>query len=299
MGNRYYKNLINGELPTPRDVPAPKPSDPGSLPGTINPVVEGHIYLVATVDGHYAAIRVLEKQTDGLLIQYVYQPANSLNFWQPEQPLLPLHGPPIVTASSGGGMGTAPLPKLTDLGPRPAPTVLDKPSADPMRTVLEPMLSSHLMQRQRLIQTRVEILSNISTSDEAIAKKITAIDELGQMRAVEAMGVLLDNIGIMDPHGSDKPFSVENYHPAVGALRAIGKPASLAAIQAINQMDPSAGATVDGLQKADFRIRLLALVVVGVEGQDEGEFMLNKAMEKADAGHKAMFEKAVKYLRLP
>ncbi len=75
--------------------------------------------------------------------------------------------------------------------------------------MLEPYLSTHLLQRRKLIAHRIAIVRALATTPLQVAAKADAIEELGELRADEAVDALIDEIAFQNPRGRLKPFSIE------------------------------------------------------------------------------------------
>ena len=74
-------------------------------------------------------------------------------------------------------------------------------------------------------------------------------------------------------------FIVEKEFPCVGALTAIGKPGSLAALEAIARLGPLPRLEED--PEPQLRLFLLTLVVLRVEGHAVAQFMMERRLEQA------------------
>jgi len=293
LGHVYLFGLSDIDLPAPKETAADA-ADPRQISGTVPAAQEGNVYIVETVEDNYALVRVLRKQANGVLVQYVYQPNGSTRFAIPRGMTIALPAGPLVK----------PVQALTPTNlatTQHAPTTLTPTTApDPRDHLLEPFLSAHLLQRQMLIERRIAIVRSTPRTDAEIATKADAIEELGKLRATEAIDPLLDEISFLNPRARIKRFSVEAYHPAVQALREIGKPASLAALKAIRNLKPEVTpGRPDPLLTVEYRLRLLTLVITGVEGPDVAEFLLRQDLAKADDATKPLYEQALKYLREP
>ena len=70
----------------------------------------------------------------------------------------------------------------------------------------------------------------------------------GAMAAAEAVDVLISEISFNSAQARPKQFSIEAFHPAVAALKQIGKPASLAAVKAIAALPLDAPQVEDPLR---------------------------------------------------
>ena len=136
------------------------PQSPKSLPGTIGGLKEGHVYLIGTVEGKFALVRLMKMEPNGAQVQYVFQPDATLKFAIPKGDVAPLH--PAVAASEPANMihmgmdphgpSTQPIGSLA-LSPRPTATLEPVPKHE---VILEPVLHTWMVQRQGLVAKRIE-----------------------------------------------------------------------------------------------------------------------------------------------
>ena len=294
LGTLYLNEAAVKKL----DVPPEIPGDKTRPPGMINKIVEGHTYLLECTDGHFALVRAIQKSVVGLQVQFVYQPNGTLVFNIPPSELLevaPVEPLTEITATRPAAVptaaATAPAPKDNSV----AGKSLRMGGSSDGPTVLEPYLASHLRQRELLIKTRMTIVQADAATPAEIQKKSDAIEELGQLRATEAADLLIAQITFLNPRIKAKEFSSDIFHPAVAALRQIGKPASLAALKALRQLklDPIEVAVDDGTKSPQYRAGLLNLVIRGVEGNEVAELLLKKDMDAADDAHRAIYRQIV------
>lgn len=328
LGAGYLYERAADELKEPMRILA-HPQSPKSLPGTLANLVEGHVYLINTTDGKYALVRLLRQQGNGAVVQYVYQPDGTLKFDIPkgETPPLPAPGTTAGTPSSAtpttpttpaappstpspAASGASPTPTAPGLpanrvamattlpaAPQVPVTLTPQPSGN---IVLEPFVETLLAQRQKLIQRRLEIIKSPARTDAEIEKKAQAMEELGLLDAEEATDLLIQEIAFYNARARPQQFSMEAFHPAVAALRQIGKPASVAAVKAISTLPiEPAVAGEDPLHTTGYRLRLLAMVIRGIEGPEVGEFMLTHAAAQADTAHRDLYDQAVQYVHQP
>jgi hypothetical protein len=301
LGAKYLCDAAAARL----DLPAEIPAGAKTPAGTITEIAEGRTYLLECTDGRYALIRPLQKTTVGLQIQFVYQPDGSLNFDLPKPAdgglaeVTPIE--PLTSLSATRPAAATPAPAPTPADPQPARNSSsisgkslrmgpqDTPNSS---TVLEPFLSSHLRQREALIKTRIAIVQAEARTPIELQRKTEAIDELAALRATEATDVLIAQINFLNPRIKTKEFSSDVFHPCVGALKKLGKPASLAALKALRDLKLDAldvAIDADGTQSAQYRAGLLALVVRGVEGNEVADFLLKKDLDSADDAHKIIY----------
>ena len=293
LGSRFLYELSDLELPAPRDQKAA--GDKNTTPGTIEGVKAGHVYLVETTEGKYALLRVVGKQDNGAKVQYVFQPDGKVKFTIPKSALVAATPVAVVPTPAA-------TPAVTAAALPPAVPGFTRGAVASTNHVLVPFLSTYLKQRQGLIERRVEIVNKPAKSEQEIAAKADAIEELGQLQAASAVPVLLREISFLNHRAKMKLFSVEVFHPAVAALQKVGKPASLAALEAISKLpiEDTTAVAPDPLNTTEYRLRLYVLVVRGVEGFDTAEYLLTRDMQKApSAAHRQLYEEALRYLRRP
>lgn len=224
-------------------------------PGAIEGIEEGHCFLIEGVDGKFALVRIVAKQERAALVQWVYQPNDSTRFPIPkgevtvhEQRRAPAVGPP--------------------------PTGAEVP--DELRHAKE-----YVAQRAAIIETLRRIVAQDAKTREQIGVKVEAIRLLGDLRAGEAAPDLAAQIAFRDRYPSvlsTEPIP-ETTHPCVGALIAMGKPGSLAALEAIERLGPVPRLEED--PEPQLRLFLLTLVVLRVEGHPVAQFMMERRLEKA------------------
>lgn len=289
----------------------------GQLPGAMPNIKAGNTYLVETVDGKFALVRVLQLTPVGPQVQVVYQPNGTMRFDMPAKPDLvaltpvvpmkeePLPVPPVAVTPTPTSVGTtvsvmgndpfgrpvAPPPTITAVTspatPPSAPT--EEPKREP--TVLEPYMSSHIRQREAMVKTRIATIALPAKSKIEITKKADAMADLAALRANEAVDALIDQIDFMNTATRIKEFSIEAYHPAVGALIQLGKPATKGAIKAL-----VAGPAGDA-EAREMKQMLLIKVIRGVEGDDVAKLLLEKeVLPKVDEPRRAwMKEQLTKF----
>ena len=234
-------------------------------PGAMEELQQGHCYLVETVEGELALVRLVQKRGDFALVQYVYQPDGSAVFDIPKGKLVEVTWRPPT-------------------GPLPPPSVAGKVTDVPTLLAI----------RKKMIAELIAIVKKPALTPQQKRAKGNAVRALGQLRAREAVPVLIDEIEFSASHAISREITADNFLPCVGALRAIGKPGSLAALDAVQKV------RLEGddqeVTKAKLRLKLLISVVKGVEGRDVAEFMIQARMDKAPAEARPALELALEQL---
>ncbi len=298
LGPQQLQFYTKFELPPPR-----------ATNGSINRIQEGSVYLLQATDGKFVLLRLLHRNDDALVLQYIYQPDGGRDFSI-------VHALPAnATPSVAPGMPTlvvAPLPPTgipatgsqvpapSILSPHPSPTISDATSLVPATPVLVPYLNTYLHQRDALIVRRIETIRAPADTTSEIQNKAAAMDDLRQLRAWEAIPALIDEISFLNPHATPAPnsLSMEAFHPALAALKGLGKPASIAALKAIGELsldDNQRTPNGDSTKTPIYKLHLLVMVLSGVEGPDVAAFLLHQ-QAKADAPHRANYEAALREL---
>jgi hypothetical protein len=280
--------------------------------GWMSEVREGRTYLIETTDEKYALVRVLEITDKGAKLQYIYQPTGGPKFEVPAAPLIDLNETaskpaetPATEPSTVAEAPPAPVARgATSLSPggvvgssgSPGGAVIrlnDGPKTPSSGTILEPYISTHLRQRQLLIETRLKTLRAPAKTPAQIEKKIDAINDVVLLHADEAVDVLVEQIAFINPRDVGKEFQ-DSVHPCFAALKKMGKPASDAAVKALKRIDVNSTAPADSLESPAYKARLLGLVIRGVEGDAVGEFILKRERDSnTDQSRRAMYDQLV------
>ena len=274
LGRHYLYELDGRELEEPSEVlgEEERSAKGERTPGAIEGVQEGHCYILKTVQGNLALLRLVAKLERRALIQWVHQPDGTTVFQIPkgEVSIFELQAPSAVTET---------------------PRELAGPTKLHIESV-EELTSKHLRARTVLLTKLTTLVAEKAESRSEIIAKAKAMECLGKIRASEAIPGLLTQIGFNNPYAQLREFRWDAAYPALGALRAIGKPASLGALQAIGRTELLLVAD----QATDMRIRLLTMVIHGVEGPEVAEFMLNRGIKRAKPQNKPALEKALQVL---
>lgn len=271
LGKGFLHEFSGRRLTRPKPVMSIKERSKGEgTPGAMEELQQGHCYLAETVEGKLALVRLVQKRGDFALVQYVYQPDGSATFdipkgkltevaWRPPRP----PAPPLPPAKVAG--------KVTDV-----PTLLAI--------------------RKKMIAELIGIVKKPAATPQEKEAKGNAIRALAQLRAREAVPVLIDEIEFRHPYGMVMDaITTDQFFCCVPALQAIGKPGSLAALAAIEKVQLTG--PDEEKTKAKLRLRLLVRVVSRVEGRDVAEFMIQARMDKAPAEARPALELALEKLR--
>jgi hypothetical protein len=288
-GTHYLADLAAMKLSRPVMIPGNAKRPAGCLPE----IQEGRAFLIETTDSHYAIFRVLDVTKAGATLQYVYQPSGEIAFELKEAPLIETHAKtPARPEPAADSADATPAPAVTETRRAPTPeggiVLRIGDTKAPTGTILEPYLSTHLKQRDLLIQSRLKTLRAPAKTQAEIDKKVQAINELVTLRAEEAADALVEQVSFVNPRDLGKDFE-DSVHPCFAALKKLGKPATNAALKALRQMDLN-GPT-EGLENPSYRAGLLGLVIRAVEGDTVGEFILKNERDAThDPARRAMFE---------
>ena len=138
-------------------------------------------------------------------------------------------------------------------------------------------------ERREMIQDLISIIEKEPTEEKGVLdnSQVVAAYLLGELRAEEAVKPLAKKIDVGAGEISER--TLETMWPCFGALKRIGKPASIKCLERLAAEDEK---KVEG-QRIGRRERFL-MVVRDVEGEEVAKFMLQRAIEKEkDAKRKA------------
>lgn len=114
MGTALLSDVAALSADKPLSPPFELAGDARTPAGLYKNITEGRTYLLQTTNGNYALVRVIEKSSVGLHIQYVYQPNGTAQFTVPDAPIaaipvVPLTSPPPPqqTAAAPGTVAPA------------------------------------------------------------------------------------------------------------------------------------------------------------------------------------------------
>jgi hypothetical protein len=276
LGPKLLHELSGQELTRPGEVWSEKErSGAGErTPGVLEGIQAGHCYLVETLEGKYALVRLVHARSDGAMIQFVYQPDGTRTFEIPKGTVSEVAVNPEVEPAARTTTGTPTLP-------------------DAVRDLSR--IQAHVLQRQMVIAQLMEIVRPPAQSQEAVLNKAEAMSILGKLRADEAVDLLVRELEFRNPYAPSTETTLEAQHPAVKALSEIGKPGSLAALRAIGQEKPGASARVADppVKRAYLLVRVIRLV----EGADVAEFLLKRELQKVQGDQGTQYEEAIKAVR--
>lgn len=123
---------------------------------------------------------------------------------------------------------------------------------------------------QAQIDSLMAIVNDPKKHSESPIVVADAINELGRIKALEAIPILIKHIDFLDPrskHKKNKPYSIMNGRVAVDALVAIGS----ASVEPV----------LNAAKNEDKRIRLtcFASVLRGIEGKDRSMEMIRAMLQ--------------------
>lgn len=241
------------------------------MPGAIEHVDSGSCLVLETVDGKTALIRVLSKHGRNAFIQWVYQPDGSTRFDIPEGDLAPSVGDRLVHGRATEILAASEVS-------RDGPSVVDVSEQSYGKS-----LAVHLANRRKVIESAMKMITDDTVAE---SERVEAIRALGQMRASEAVSLLMSKIDYSDMTTPTRVDTLEGSYPCVGALVRIGKPSSVACIKAFGDRVP------------EREMGLMCEVMMRVEGADVSELLLKKRLEKAQNDkEKKNIEKALKSIK--
>ena len=313
LGTSYLSAAAVRKLDIPMEIPGTSRSPAGMFPG----ISEGRTYLVQTTDTHYALVRVLEKSPSGLVVQYIYQPSGILTFDVPKADLVdyrhPLSADDVPAAAAPDRASPAPAAAAPAESVARTPSVLPPPAPRPVLgpddrfepgvivlrasapevakpTGVESSPDAFSRQRDQMIQSRMAIVAAPAQSRAEIEKKTQAIFELAAyLHADEAADLFVSQITFLNTGSTSREFSQDTTLPCFAALKRMGKPATLAALRGLRQLNMDEPG--DAIDTPKYRGDLLGAVVRAVEGDDVGNFIFHREMEKeTDPKKRAVFE---------
>jgi len=237
--------------------------DDETVPGAVR-VANGHCYLLETVTGTLAIVRMLYHDAQAALVQWVCQ--------------------------SERGQELS-IPRGKEKAKEP-PDVWDSERFEKMRKVAE----EHLAQRDTVIDPFLAVLRN-KPNDQDPRIVLLCIFTLGRLRCAEAADALLGHIAVAGDYrqrlvevdrAGDPPL------PAVEALVNIGKPAVMSILRRLR--DPVKVTAL--LENPDGRVLALYVrVLKDVEGTDAAAFLLRSEMEKVEEERREVYRKALELMK--
>jgi len=254
LGVHFLYEFDGGKLERPAQVWGIEDSE--RIPGIIESVEEGRCYLVETVTGKYALIRLIEKKGRSAIIDWVYQPSGTRVFKIPKGELIEPTKEEVAEAKE-----TARRKKLGSLL-----------KVDAIRiTEMEKGTAAHLENRKTVTQYLMNVVSSEKESREA---KSIAVRALGEMRATEAAHLLASMVEVRIITGTHFESTIENSYACVPGLISIGKPGAAACLEEIVKL------TSEDRAKP-FKEKLLCLVIVRVEGEKIARILLEDRKQTA------------------
>ncbi len=248
-----------------------KDSSGKGTPGAVEKIEPGTCFLLETVGGKFSLIRVLSKAARSVMIQWVHQPDGSARFDVPKGPVQPIaagspsRGKDAETVGSAGDDRRIPSVKSLDGLP------------------LSQAVSLHLTNRAVVIKF---LLERVADKSCGVREKSEAIRALGHMRAVEAAPVLASMIGFFDSEAPSFSVKIDVSFPCVPALAEIGKPGSVACLDALR------------VPVSERDAGLLVLVLTRVEGEGVAAFLLKKKLDAAkDQKERDNMKKALEHVK--
>ena len=253
LGVHFLYEFDGGKLERPAQVWGIE--DRERIPGIIESVEEGLCYLVETVTGKYALIRLIEKKGRSAIIDWVYQPSGTRVFKIPKGELIEPTEEEVAEAKE-----TARRKKSWEL------LKLELVKVEEINKAT----AAHLENRKRLIQV---LMSMVESEQESIPAKSAAIRVLGEIRAAEAAPLLACRLDIPD---FQTPTRAVTWKVVVAApaLIKIGKPGAAACLEEIVKLTPEES-------PQPFKEKLLCLVIVRVEGEKIARILLEDRKQTA------------------
>jgi hypothetical protein len=230
----------------------------------------------------------------------------------------PSPGPRAGAAPSDPAVQPVPAPSFPAPSPQPGPAIasaatavpppapLPAAAATPAESIVtlppqelrpppvaaapsDPTLEIFFRQRDQLIQERLALLQAPAHTADEIDRKSRAMEDLGNLQAGNAADALASQITFLNTHSHAREFSMDDLHPAFAALKRLGKPATTAALAALEKIDLAAPG--EGIDSPGYRAKLLAMVIRSVEGNEAGDFILRRQMQlQNDTSRRALFE---------
>jgi len=239
-------------------------------PGHLDRVRLDGRYLVETLDGRYALLRIVEMAPTFVVIQWVCQPSRARVFPIPKWRRVKYQ--PRATAAERLGYD-APRPTPTPRPPAPAP-----PEPRPALEDFPAGTTRHLADREKLIKILMEIVADRDGRASHLARGYAA-EALGLMRAVEAAPLLAS---VIDAHLSHSQTPRDPIRPAMGspygavlALVDIGKPGAAACLDALCKLSPEE-------RPRSSKPGLLTSVIRRVEGKRGAELLLRERLAQTE-----------------
>jgi len=276
LGKHYLHEFDGKDLARPGIVPPTEKNDPhGALEGIGKH--NGHSFLVETVNGKYAMLRLISQENEQATIQWVYQPDGTRRFAIPKGRILAAPRPVAIPRSEE---------------PSKMPFHIDQLDVRDFAKAA----TAHMENRKKLVEMSIGLLSS---KDTATANRYLACKVLGDIRACEGAAVLAR---IIDTPLSSGPVRlrviVPDSYGCVYSLIAIGQPGAKAAIAQI-EVDVAGEKPTGELaslwnDRIELRRNLLAFVVLKVYGEKLAKIVMEDEIAQAkDPKVKAAFQQAL------
>lgn len=266
LGQHFLHEFVGKRLTRPEQVMGTKQHSAAGerTPGAIEGIFEGHCYLLETIDGKFALVRLISQGNRAALVQWVYQP----------------DGTRIFT-----------IPKSKNLPQRPFPAWSAR---DPVKLMqMEKSIEECLANRKALVATLTRYLEE-EPSQRDMPTMVLVIRALGDLRDPDAVDALLNHIAFPDLTRMPRSLTIPPPLPSVSALIDIGKPATQAILARIRKA-ASDEDVARALEKSS-ELRLYVKVLAGVDGQAAAEFLLKSEIEKIEEEKRGVYRKALTFI---
>jgi len=267
LGEKFLYELSGIPLQRPQPVQSKKEQSASGewTSGAIDGIADGHCYLIEAADGKFALVRVVQKRGRLALIQYVYQPDGTRDFAIPK--------------------GAIVVEKTNETEARHVDAAQGKVSisAIEMRDYAN-AVKSHGENREKIVKHSITLIS--AKGDDVYSRRMAAI-VLGQLRAVDAAGVLAEHVND-DLAMVSLRSTVANSYVCAQSLIDIGIPGARAAM---SQMEADAKSELPKGKLADVlvwkdrlenRRNLFTLVVLKVYEEKLARIVLEDKMAASD-----------------
>jgi len=262
LGQGYLHEFGERKLQRPARVWGEKEKNAAGkgTPGAIEGVAEGNCYHVETAEGRFALVRLVAKGDRSALIQWVYQPDGSRAYDMPK-------GETVEIQST-----TRPQsPSKADLLEQAA---------------LLRATETHMENRRKFIESLIEM----AQPGREPLLRTHAIRTLGEIRAKEAVPMLVSMVDFLGQGGASFTLTIDNLHPCVPALVDIGVPCTSAAIQELRE-------PTTGPERRERCQQLLLVVLSRLYGEAAAKVILTEAITKVDTEtQREKLEKALEAL---
>jgi len=286
LGEHFLWEFDRKELPRP-EIGNYWSEDRDRIAGVANPVETGHCYLVETVDGKFALVRVVSIDDLGFAtVQWVYQPDGTRTFSIPKgEPTPPKKEPEQDKAPEAAAIAVKSV-TLREVD-------MEK---------LDAAIEAHLANRTTLVEA---LLSFLKESTEKDLRKMSndqqttlcmAVEAIGVLRAPEGTSALLDRITLADSTIVSDELSM-SFLVSVSALEKIGKPSTTAILSRLREGVADKDAETLKAFQSSAELALYCRVLGRVEGKDVAEFILKSEMEEVGGKGLELYQKAAEQVK--